>query len=210
MAHLLFKAATKMVGITLRVAGAAHVLGPAAELAFNAGALGAGYWYWRRRYIAEKEVSVDHLIPDVPEVGDYGLGVCEVDTPNERELTPEEAASLELELEIVATFNPFYPELSSGLRHRRVLRYWVDRVYEMFALIKDTPADRAVLRRRVCAWMREKNYRLCDASAMADTVVGLAVAGTRLRELSAAIPAKTRERSLLDRFFFYRKSTTVG
>jgi hypothetical protein len=188
---------TKATIVTARVAQLGFVF----EAAATVGVGWVAYKYFQHHARQADSVPTEHLVGIADGVGDYGQGVCDVDVIEGADLTEAEVASLEIEQELAAVFDPFIAGLSGGRAHRNLLRYWVGRVYAEIKMIGDTPADRAVIAYHVRKWMRAKNYRRHAIEAMADVVVGLAVSGTKVRRFASQLPVDSRRRTFAQWFF---------
>jgi hypothetical protein len=169
---------------------------------------GGCYVFWACVYRVARKLAVErhqpdagHLLGAADELGDYGDGVLDEDSPVLANLDGLDLQKLRDEHMWADVFSPFKEGLSTSYHHRCLLRYWVDRALMEVKIVRDTPADRAVLRHIVIKMMRAKHYRTHMIAAMVDTVVGLAVVGTKAQQYSTLVSESAGKETWLQWFF---------
>lgn len=148
------------------------------------------------------------VLETLAEEPDFGI-FCPIEEPLDgKVLSEDQADQLKWEQEVAEVFSPA-DGLGGLSRHsRNLLRYWVERVYEKFPLVRDDEGDKIVVYKRVREWMAQKGYRLEDRAKMADIVVGLAIAGTTYRENAHHIVRASKRRTWVE-WLLRRKSGSM-
>lgn len=158
----------------------------------------SAYMYARQRLIEQGKLHVDHLVGLADGVGAYGHNVLDVDEPVLADLTVHEEAMLRQEFELADGFDPLTKAMSASRAHRSLLRYWVDRLRMEVKVVGRTHADACVMRHILQKMMRAKHYRTHQIAALADSIVGLLMAGTKLDGVAAAVVEASHRRTWLE------------
>lgn len=198
MALLLTKLAFKSTAKIARIAQLTPLVGTTALLLGNVYSVYFGVRWIRDRILEKMDPEVDHLEGMGDGVGCYGPLVFDKEFVAETELDQAEVVKLEVERGFAETFDPLEKMMHRSRSHRALVRYWLDRLYELNPRVQDDEGDVAALRIKLARLMRAKGYRTNAIAALADTVVALAVIGTQERRIPRAMIRNAKKQSFLE------------